>query len=69
MKKKENENMKKKILALALAGVIGFIIKNLGLFTANVENVTAQAGVVSSRNPLLIIVQAIPNNILSAFST
>ena len=54
---------------IALAGAIGFIIKNLGLFTANVENVTAQAGVVSSRNPLLIIVQAIPNNILSAFST
>lgn len=57
------------VFALALAGAIGFIIKNLGLFTANVENVTAQAGVVSSRNPLLIIVQAIPNNILSAFST
>ena len=57
------------VFALALAGVIGFIIKNLGLFTANVENATAQAGVVSSRNPLLIIVQAIPNNILSAFST
>lgn len=57
------------VFALALAGAIGFIIKNLGLFTANVENVTAQAGAVSSRNPLLIIVQAIPNNILSAFST
>ena len=57
------------VFALALAGAIGFIIKNLGLFTANVENVTAQAGVVSSRNPLLLIVQAIPNNILSAFST
>ena len=57
------------VFALALAGAIGFIIKNLGLFSANVENVTAQAGVVSSRNPLLIIVQAIPNNILSAFST
>ena len=63
-------NMDTKVsFALALAGAIGFIIKNLGLFTANVENVTAQAGVVSSRNPLLIIVQAIPNNILSAFST
>lgn len=57
------------VFALALAGAIGFIIKNLGLFTANVENVTAQAGVVSSTNPLLIIVQAIPNNILSAFSS
>ena len=57
------------VLALALAGAVGFIIKNLGLFTANVENVTAQAGVASSTNPLLIIVQAIPNNITAAFST
>lgn len=55
--------------ALALAGAVGFIIKNLGLFTANVENVTAQAGVASSTNLLLIIVQAIPNNITAAFST
>ena len=57
------------VFALALAGTVGFIIKNLGLFTANVENVTAQAGVASSTNPLLIIVQAIPNNIIAAFST
>ena len=57
------------VFALALAGAVGFIIKNLGLFTANVENVTAQAGVASSTNPLLIIVQAIPNNIIAAFST
>ena len=57
------------VFALALAGAIGFIIKNLGLFTANVENVTAQAGVASSTNPLLIIVKAIPNNIAAAFST
>ena len=57
------------VFALALAGIVGFIIKNLGLFTANVENVTAQAGVASSTNPLLIIVQAIPSNITAAFST
>ena len=57
------------VLALALAGAAGFIIKNLGLFTANIENVTAQAGVASSTNPLLIIVQAIPNNITAAFSS
>lgn len=29
--------------ALALAGIVGFIIKNLGLFTANVDNLSAQA--------------------------
>lgn len=57
------------VLALALAGAVGFIIKNLGLFIANIENVTAQAGVASSTNPLLIIVQAIPNNIIAAFSS
>ena len=57
------------VFALALAGAVGFIIKNLGLFTANVDNVTAQAGVASSTNPLLIIVKAIPNNITAAFST
>lgn len=54
--------------ALALAGIIGFIIKNLGLFTANVDNVTAQVGVASSTNPLLVIVNVIPNNIISVFS-
>ncbi|MGG7143161.1 dicarboxylate/amino acid:cation symporter [Clostridium nigeriense] len=54
--------------ALVLAGVVGFIIKNLGLFTANVDNLSAQAGVASSTNPLLVIVSVIPNNIISVFS-
>lgn len=57
------------VFALVLAGIIGFVVKNMGLFTANVSNVTAQAGVASSTNPLLIIVKAIPNNITAAFST
>lgn len=57
------------VFALALAGALGFIIKNLGLFTANVENVTATAGTANSTNPLLIIVKAIPNNITAAFSS
>lgn len=57
------------VFALALAGIIGLVVKNMGLFTANVSNVTAQAGVASSTNPLLIIVKAIPNNITAAFST
>lgn len=55
--------------ALLLAGVIGFIIKNMGLFTANVENVSAQAGNASSTNPLMIIVNAVPSNITQAFSS
>lgn len=57
------------VFALILAGTIGFVIKNLGFFTANVDNVVAQTGVASSTNPLLIIVKAIPNNIASAFSS
>ncbi|MGG7058914.1 dicarboxylate/amino acid:cation symporter [Clostridium tertium] len=54
--------------ALALAGIVGFIIKNLDLFTANVDNLSAQAGVASSSNPLLVVVNVIPNNIISVFS-
>ena len=54
--------------ALALAGIVGFIIKNLGLFSANVDNLSAQAGVASSTNPLLVVVGVIPNNIISVFS-
>ena len=54
--------------ALALAGIVGFIIKNLGLFTANVDNLSAQAGVASSTNPLLVVVGVIPNNITAVFS-
>jgi Na+/H+-dicarboxylate symporter len=54
--------------ALALAGIVGFIIKNLGLFTANVENVAAKVGVASSTNPLLVLVNVVPNNIISVFS-
>lgn len=57
------------VFALLLAGVVGFVIKNMGLFTANVENVTAQAGKTSSTNPLMIIVNAVPSNITQAFSS
>ncbi len=57
------------VFALALAGIVGFVIKNLGFFTANVENVTAQTGTASSTNPLTIIVNAVPNNIFAAFSS
>ena len=55
--------------ALMLAGIVGMIIKNLGLFSANVESIAAQNGVASSTNPLLIIIKAVPNNIVSIFST
>ena len=54
--------------ALALAGIIGFIIKNLGLFTTSVKNIAAQAGTANSTNTLLVIVSIIPSNITSVFS-
>lgn len=57
------------VFALLLAGVVGFVIKNMGLFTANVDNVTAQAGTTSSANPLMIIVNAVPSNITQAFTS
>lgn len=56
------------VFALAIAGIVGFVIKNLGYFTANVDNITAAEGTASTTNPLLIIVKAIPNNITAAFS-
>jgi len=55
--------------ALALAGTVGFTIKNLGLFTANIKNVAAKVGAASSTNPLQVIVDIIPSNITSVFSS
>lgn len=40
----------------------------MGLFNVNINNITAQTGSTGS-NPLLIFVNAIPNNITSVFST
>lgn len=57
------------VFALLLAGVIGFVVKNMGLFTANVENVAAKTGTASSSNPLMIIVNAVPSNVTEAFSS
>ncbi|MBQ4164525.1 MAG: dicarboxylate/amino acid:cation symporter [Turicibacter sp.] len=54
--------------ALFLAGVVGLFANKLGVFNVNIDNITAQTGSTGS-NPLLIFVQAIPNNITSVFST
>jgi len=54
--------------ALLLAGVVGLFANKLGVFNVNIDNITAQTGSTGS-NPLLIFVQAIPNNITSVFST
>lgn len=55
------------IFSLVLAGIFGLTAHKMGLFNVNIENISAQAGSTGS-NPLLVIVQAIPNNIASAFS-
>lgn len=55
--------------ALILAGAIGFLIKSMGLFTTNVDNVVAKSATANSNNPLMIIVNAVPSNITEAFSS
>ncbi len=54
--------------ALILAGIVGLFANKLGLFNVSIDNITAQTGSTGS-NPLLIFVNAIPNNITSVFST
>lgn len=57
------------IAALVWAGVVGMLTNNLGWFQVGGTNeVVTQTGNVGS-NPLLIIVQTIPNNIAAVFST
>lgn len=56
------------IFALLLAGIVGLVANQFGIFNVNIENMTAQSGTTGS-NPLLIFVNTIPNNITSVFST
>ena len=53
--------------ALILAGIFGMTAHKLGLFNVSIENITSQAGSTGS-NPLLVLVQTIPNNIASVFT-
>ncbi len=54
------------IFALILAGIFGITAYKLGLFNVNIDNITSSQGS-SGSNPLLVFVQAIPNNITSVF--
>ncbi|MGL4337479.1 MAG: dicarboxylate/amino acid:cation symporter, partial [Turicibacter sp.] len=56
------------VFALLMAGVIGLIAHNAGIFQVSIENMAAQSGTTGS-NPLLIFVKTIPNNMTSVFST
>lgn len=55
------------LFALIFAGTIGLIAHNAGIFNVEIANITSSQGN-TANNPLLVIVQAIPNNIFSAFS-
>lgn len=56
------------IFALALAGFVGMALNMSGLFSINIETgVSVVAGKTGS-NPLLMIMQIVPNNIFAAFS-
>lgn len=54
-------------IALLLAGIIGLVCFNAGLFNVTIEGVTASSGSTGS-NPLNVILNIIPSNIGSTFS-
>ncbi len=56
------------ILALMVAIIFGYIANILGLFTVNIANISS-VQTASSSNPLLVIIDAVPNNITAIFST
>lgn len=55
------------VFALILAGIFGLTANKLGLFNVSINNIASSQGNAGS-NPLLVFVQAIPNNITSVFS-
>lgn len=55
------------LFALILAGIFGLAAHKLGLFNVNITNITSSEGSTGS-NPLLVFVQAIPNNITSVLT-
>lgn len=55
------------VFALVLAGVLGLTAHKLGLFNVSINDIASSQGN-SGNNPLLVFVQAIPNNIASVFS-
>lgn len=54
--------------ALVIAGVVGLICYNAGMFNVAIEGIAASAGSTGS-NPLNVLLNAIPNNIGATFST
>ncbi len=56
------------LIALLLAGIVGFALYHAGAFDVEITTgLTGAAGKAGS-NPLIVLVQAVPNNIAAAFS-
>lgn len=56
------------IVGLLFAGCIGMTVYRMGGFNVNVDGLTSSAGSTGS-NPLNIVLQIIPNNLMTAFSS
>lgn len=58
------------VVAAALAGVAAYFVKSMGWFDVNLPNEMAtEAVTMEGYNPLVTVVNAIPSNIFSAFSS
>ena len=55
------------VTALILAGIVGFAVYHAGFFNVAIESGVSGAQGSTATNPLLVLVQAIPGNIVSAF--
>ena len=53
---------------LLLASVVGMIVFDMGLFSVNLDGLSASSGSTSS-NPLLVFLNIVPSNIASVFSS
>ena len=55
-------------MALALAGCVGYATYSMGLFNAHIEGLTEASGSTGS-NPLNVVLNVIPSNIVTAFGS
>lgn len=56
------------VTALVMAGIIGFAVYHAGFFNVSIDAQLNTASGSTGSNPLLVILQAVPNNIAGAFT-
>lgn len=56
------------LIALVVAGIVGFGAYHAGLFDVSLHTQLSASNPSSANNPLLVLIQAVPNNIASAFT-